>query len=149
MMRFMRMAAFSVMASACAAAQTPASTPAAGHWVISGDVQGVSVAVTCDLTVADDTLAGTCIDGLGKKRTATGTLKDGALSWSFPSEYEGNAITLNFSGKLDDSGARMSGSIYCPEYQADGTFGAKKTPVTASAGPDAPAHGGSGTKPPA
>ncbi len=106
-----------------------AAVPATGTWVVAGNVQGVPVNMSCALTVAaDNTVSGSCIGDDTKTRSVTGTVKDQTLTWSFNSEYEGSPITVTLSGVVDDSGAKMSGTIYVDPMNADGDFNASLKP---------------------
>ena len=118
-------------APASPAPATPAAPPAAvlpvnGTWKISGDVQGVSVEMSCALTVgADKTITGTCTDNAGSGTTphpVAGTVKDQTMSWSFNSDYQGTPITIGMSGVVDATGAKMAGTIAVDPMGVDGTF---------------------------
>lgn len=112
-------------------APVPQSAPAAvlpanGTWKVTGDVQGVAVAMTCALTLgADKTITGTCTDNTGSTATphpVTGTVKDQTLSWSFNSDYQGTPITVGLTGTVDTTATKMSGTIAVDPMNADGDF---------------------------
>lgn len=108
-----------------------AAVPATGTWAVAGNVQGVPVNLNCALTLAADmTVSGSCIDDSTKTHAVTGKVKDQTLTWSFDSEYEGSPITVTLSGVVDDSGAKMSGTIYVDPMNADGDFSATLKPQT-------------------
>ena len=117
----------------CAAGQTPPRTHTAGRWTIAGTVKGFPVDATCDLTLTDLVVIGTCTDSLTKQTTVLGSVQEGTLSWTFPSRHEDGPISLVFVGKIGDNGATMAGEIHCPELLADGTFTAKRTGTIAPA----------------
>ncbi|WP_263380266.1 hypothetical protein [Granulicella paludicola] len=100
--------------------------PTNGTWKVTGDVQGVSVAMTCALTLgADKAITGTCTDNTGSTSTphpVTGTVKDQTLSWSFNSDYQGTPITVGLTGTVDPTATKMSGTIAVDPMNADGDF---------------------------
>jgi hypothetical protein len=106
-----------------ALAQAPA--PVVTTWNLTGNVEGVTFNETCVLTQTDATLAGTCKDDLAT-RAVTGTVADKAITFSHPSEYQGQALTLSFAGHLDDAGGVLSGSVDVAPLGYSGTFTATK-----------------------
>jgi len=99
-------------------------------WSLNGSVEGVTFAETCALTQTDAQLSGSCKDDLAT-RVVTGTVADKAVTFSHASEYQGQALTLNFAGHLDDAGA-LSGSVDVQPLGYQGTFTATKTPPAAA-----------------
>jgi hypothetical protein len=120
------MASLSALGQATVPAAPAAVLPANGTWKVTGDVQGVSVAMTCMLTLgADQTITGNCTDNTGSASTphpVTGTVKDHTLSWAFNSDYQGTPITVNLTGTVDATGAKMAGTIAVDPMAADGDF---------------------------
>jgi len=100
-----------------------ADTKVAGTWKIDGDVQGYPIHETCTLSGPDDKLTGKCV---GEKTVdATAVLSGSTLTLKHPGEYQGEALTLTFTGKLQDD-ASVSGSIDVQPLNYDGTFTGKK-----------------------
>jgi hypothetical protein len=121
------MSAFAQTTAPTAPAAPPAAVlPASGTWKVTGDVQGVSVAMTCLLTLgADQTITGNCTDNAGSSTAphpVTGTVKDHTLSWSFNSDYQGSPITVGLTGTVDATGGKMAGTIAVDPMSADGDF---------------------------
>lgn len=109
-----------LFAGSCAFA---ADSKVAGVWKFDGDVQGYPIRETCTLTGPDDKLTGTCVGE--KTADATAVLNGSTLTMKHPGEYQGEALTLTFTGKLQDDGS-LSGSIDVQPLNYDGSFTAKK-----------------------
>jgi hypothetical protein len=108
-----------------------------GTWTISGDVQGYPINETCTFTQAADKITGSCISG-GKTFDTTVTVDSGKVVFVHGGEYEGQALTLTYTGTYNDKGD-LSGTIDVKPLGYDGTFSAKKaeskpeaTPTTAA-----------------
>ncbi len=97
-------------------------------WNLTGDVQGYPIAETCVLTQTEMKIAGTCKDTLAS-RAVTGTVTEKSVSFSHPSEYEGQALVLTYTGNLDDAG-KLSGTIDVAPLGYSGVFSATKATVT-------------------
>lgn len=105
-------------------------------WKIDGNVEGVPVVETCILTQTDATLAGTCKDTLAT-RTVTGTVAEKMITFSHPSEYQGQPLVLTFAGNLDETG-KLSGTIDVSPLGYQGVFSATKAASPAPAPTPAP-----------
>jgi hypothetical protein len=112
------------VAQTSAVPAAPVAPIAAGNWTISGDVQGFPINETCTLTQTDAKIAGTCTNG-EKTQPTTGTVADKSITFSHPGEYQGEALTVTFSGQLDDSG-KLSGTIDVQPLNFQGVFNATK-----------------------
>jgi len=116
-----------IFVSAFALAPVPDLT---ATWKIDGNVEGVPVVETCVLTQTDAKLGGTCTDPMAT-RTVTGTVADKMITFSHPSEYQGQPLVLTFAGNLDETG-KLIGTIDVSPLGYQGVFSASK------AGPPAP-----------
>jgi hypothetical protein len=106
-------------------------------WTLTGNVEGVTFTETCALTQADATLSGTCKDDVAT-HDVTGTVADQSVTFSHASQYQGQALTLTFVGRLDDAGA-LSGSVDVQPLGYSGTFSAiKAKPAPPSTPPSSP-----------
>jgi hypothetical protein len=106
-------------------------------WNLNGSVEGVNFTETCVLTQSDAKLSGTCKDDLAT-RTVSGSVADKAITFSHPSEYQGQALTLTFAGHLDDAGA-LSGTVDVQPLGYSGSFTATRAvPVTLPGTPSTP-----------
>lgn len=100
-----------------------ADSKMAGTWKIEGDVQGYPIRETCTLSGPDDKLTGSCV---GEKTVdATAVFNGTTFTMKHPGEYQGEALTLTFAGKVQTDGG-LSGSIDVQPLNYDGTFTAKK-----------------------
>jgi hypothetical protein len=100
-----------------------------GSWTISGDVQGYPINETCTFTQAKDKISGSCVTD-GKTYDTTVTVTDTKVVFSHGGEYEGQALTLTYSGTYNDKG-ELSGDIDVQPLGYAGTFTAKKTEAKA------------------
>ena len=97
-----------------------------GSWTITGDVQGYPVNEVCTFTQDKDKITGSCKDSEGKAYDTTVTVSDKKVVFSHAGEYEGQALTVTFTGIYNDKG-ELAGSIDVQPLNYDGTFTAKKT----------------------
>ena len=104
----------------------------AGNWTITGDVQGYPVNEKCTLTGSDDKLAGSCTSESGKY-DATGSLAGETLTIKHGGQYQGQALTLTFTGKLRADGS-LSGNIFVAPLGYDGSFSASKDTAQKTSG---------------
>jgi hypothetical protein len=96
----------------------------AGTWTITGDVQGYPVNETCTFTQDAGKLTGSC-KGSEKTYDTTGTVEGQKVVFKHAGEYQGDALTITFTGKLDDAGA-LKGTIDVDPMGVSGDFTAKK-----------------------
>jgi len=95
-----------------------------GDWKITGDVMGTPIDDTCKLVHTDAKLTGTCMMG-GKQYDTTGGIEGKKVTFKHGGEYNGEALTLTYSGALADDGS-ITGSIAVDPMGVDGIFSAKK-----------------------
>jgi hypothetical protein len=100
-----------------------------GSWTITGDVQGYPVNETCVFTQDKDKISGSCKDSEGKAYDTTVTVSDNKVVFAHAGEYEGQALTITFTGTYNDKG-ELAGAIDVQPLNYDGTFTAKKTEKT-------------------
>jgi hypothetical protein len=96
-----------------------------GSWTITGDVQGYPITETCTFTQAQDKIVGSCVSE-GKTYDTTVTITDQKVVFVHAGEYEGQALTLTYTGIYNDKGD-LAGAIDVEPLGYDGTFTAKKT----------------------
>ena len=116
-----RILSFALLAAAAFAAD-PIAT---GTWTLTGDVQGYPINESCVLTQTDAAIAGTCTDSAKVDRVVTGKVTDKGITFSHPSEYQGDPLTLTFAGTLDPTG-KLSGTIDVQPLDYQGIFSAIK-----------------------
>jgi hypothetical protein len=97
-----------------------------GSWHVTGSVSDNPIDTTCPLTQKDNALTGTWVRKQdGKSVDATGSVKDQTIEWHYKSEYNGDPITVTYSGTLGKDGT-ISGTILVDPYNAQGNFTATK-----------------------
>lgn len=101
-------------------------TPASGIWKISGNVAGNAVEATCTIKEENKKLSGSCLMNDGVESKITGTVKEKNVQWTFDRDFNGTAITLTFSGGLDDKASKITGKINVEPFGVDGDFTAQK-----------------------
>jgi hypothetical protein len=97
-----------------------------GSWTITGDVQGYPINETCVFTQDKDKITGSCKDAEGKAYDTTVTVSENKVVLAHGGEYEGQALTITFTGTYNDKG-ELAGAIDVQPLNYDGTFTAKKT----------------------
>lgn len=96
-----------------------------GEWKITGEVQGTPIDDACTLVHTDAKLTGTCMLG-GKQYETTGSVDGNKVTIKHGGEYNGDPLTLTYSGALADDGS-IAGSIMVYPMNVDGSFSAKKS----------------------
>jgi hypothetical protein len=111
-----------------AVAAAPADVDVTGTWSIAGDVSGVTVVETCNLKQGTDAkIVGSCDTSTGKYET-TGSVANGTATFKHGGSYEGNPLTITYTGKLGTDGL-ITGTMYVDTYDATGSFTAKRAGV--------------------
>lgn len=100
-----------------------------GSWTITGDVQGYPINENCTFTQANDKITGSCKDSDGKAYDTTVTINGEKVVFVHGGEYEGQALTITYTGTFNDKG-ELSGDIDVQPINYPGTFTAKKTENT-------------------
>ena len=116
------MKAFSRVATVIALAALPimaADDVISGKWQIHQSVAGYENDQTCTFTQKGSELTGTCESEQGSVQIA-GKVDDKKVTWTFKSEYNGTAFTVNYTGTVEPS--KISGTIHIPEFSVDGEF---------------------------
>lgn len=62
----------------------------------------------------------------GKEVTVTGKVEGKKVTWAFTSEWEGNPLTVNYAGTLDEAGVKITGTSDVQPMGIEGTFVATK-----------------------
>jgi hypothetical protein len=114
------------------AALLSAQDVASGDWTVAGEVEGVAVNEICSLVQTDAALAGSC-EGMGKKWDTTGTVAGKKITFKHGGEYNGDALTLTYTGIVQDDGS-LKGSIDVSPMDVGGYFTAKKAAAKPASG---------------
>src|SRR5512132_3114898 len=106
------------------ATATPADS-LAGTYKLTNEVQGVSWSEVCTLKQTGTTMGGSCVGEAGTPFAISGEVKGDSITFQHGGEYQGQAITIIFSGQLEKT-ALKKGAIYVKPLDASGTFEAVK-----------------------
>jgi hypothetical protein len=104
-------------------AETPASV--SGTWTVHADVSGNQSESTCTFTQKDAELSGSCTSDRGTVMI-TGKVEGKTVSWQFDTPYEGQTLTVYYSG-TPQSADKMAGTINVQPMNVSGEFTATKT----------------------
>ncbi len=108
-------------------AQSGSSNSVSGTWKVSGDVSGNSIDQVCTFTQDGKKLAGSCKSAEADKPTAiTGEVNDKKVTWQHDADYQGQKLTVAYTGALDASGSQLKGDIDVQPVGVSGTFSAQK-----------------------
>lgn len=127
MKKVLASSALMLAAAVCAYAVTPNLS---GQWSMHSSVSGTDWDQQCTFVLTDQKLTGTCKPTDTKEVQISGTSDGKTVSWTQPSEYNGDALTLTYTAKIDDKGA-LKGTVDVAPYGATGDFTA--TPVKEAA----------------
>ena len=107
----------------CIAAITSAADPPAvsGKWQVHVTIGNYDNTFTCAFTQKDAALTGNCASDAGPEQL-TGNVDGNKVTWTYKTEYNGQAITVNYDGAFDSATTKISGNVSVPELSADGEF---------------------------
>jgi len=115
----------------------------AGMWTVHQTVAGNTVDRECTFVQTWTTVTGTCKDG-GKDVSIAGRIDGATVAWQFGSDFNGTALTLKYTGTLNETGT-VAGSVEVAPFSVTGEFSARRagsaaqsaSPVVAKAGANA------------
>lgn len=120
------MLACSAVPAAGQGAPAPAPASVSGVWKVTGDISGYPVDQLCTFVQDGKKLTGSCKSSDDKANVEiNGEVDDKKVTWSLKTEYNGEPITVNFKGTLDDA-THLKGDIDVQPLGAPGTFSAQK-----------------------
>ena len=97
-----------------------------GAWKVTGDVVGNPINMVCTFVQDGKKLTGSCkAVGADKVADLTGEVDDKKVTWKYDSEYQGQKITLTYTGTLDAS-SQFKGDIDVQPFGVTGTFSAAR-----------------------
>jgi hypothetical protein len=116
-----------VTSAAPQATPPPQTAPAAvaGTWTVKADVSGNQSESNCTFTQKDADLTGNCTSDRGTV-TITGKVDGKTVNWQFDTPYEGQTLTVYYSGTTQ-SADKISGTINVQPMNVSGDFTATKT----------------------
>lgn len=98
-----------------------------GTWKVSGDVSGNPIDQVCTFTQDSKKLTGSCKSAEADKPTEiTGEVNDQKVAWQYDADYQGQKLTIVFTGTLDASSAQLKGDIDVQPMAVSGTFTAQR-----------------------
>ena len=103
--------------------QAPPSS-VGGTWTVSANISGNASEQSCTFTQKDADLTGSCKSDRGSV-TIAGKVEAKTVSWQFDTPYEGQTLTVYYSGTLE-SPEKISGSVNVQPMNVGGEFTATK-----------------------
>jgi hypothetical protein len=116
-----------IASSAAPQATPPAQTPppsVAGTWTVRADVSGNQSESNCTFTQKEADLTGSCTSDRGTVMI-TGKVEGTTVNWQFDTQYEGQTLTVYYSG-TPQSAEKISGTINVQPMNVSGEFTATK-----------------------
>ena len=107
-----------------------AETVLTGSWTVDNDIAGNTSTAPVVFKQEGNKLTGVIKMPEGKELAISGEIKDQKVSWKYDTEWEGNPLTMAYTGTIDASGA-MSGTVEVQPMGVEGTFTAKKSEAKA------------------
>lgn len=95
-----------------------------GTWQIQGDVEGNPLSEVCTIQQTEAALTGSCTAAGGPIYEITGEVKDGTITFRHGGEYDGQPLTIIYSGTLT-SPEEIRGTVEVQPFQVTGWFSAK------------------------
>jgi hypothetical protein len=114
-----------LMAVTLAAALATGDTSVTGTWNLQSEVAGNTGSAVCTLAQDGNKITGKCTMGDNTEQKVTGEVDGDKVTFSHGAEYNGEALTVTYSGKLE-SATVLSGNVNVQPYNVDGTFKATK-----------------------
>jgi hypothetical protein len=95
-----------------------------GRWEVSANVGGTASDMTCSFTQKDAQLTGNCeVDQA--PHDITGKVNGKTVTWQFNTQYEGQTLTVIYSGTLE-SPDNFAGTVDVQPLNVSGDFTAKR-----------------------
>ncbi|MEO6568575.1 MAG: hypothetical protein ABIO94_07405 [Opitutaceae bacterium] len=114
-----------VLSLICAAVVFASDSSLSGSWKVESDVSGSTSASILTLAQDAQKLTGSIKMPDGQVLTVTGTVDGNKVKWSFVKKWEGNSLTITYTGTVDEAGT-ITGSTEVQPMGIEGTFVAKK-----------------------
>ena len=114
-----------LFATLIASAAFAATSSLTGTWTLEQDIAGNASSAPITFKQDGEKLNGTMKGPDAKELPVKGEVKGDKVTWEYGTEYEGNPLTIKFSGTVDASG-KISGAVEVSPMGVEGTFTAKK-----------------------
>jgi hypothetical protein len=95
-----------------------------GTWQVETDIMGNQGSMVCTLKQDGDKISGNCALG-DTDQEVTGEVKNQTVTWKHGGDYNGQALTITYSGTFQ-SASSIAGDVNVQPFEASGTFTAKK-----------------------
>jgi len=105
------------LAGTMAAADTPSL---AGNWKVHSNIAGYESDLNCTFTQTGDEIGGTCKNEEANL-TVTGKVSESKVTLQYKTEYNGEQLTLVYTGKMESS-TKFSGVVAVLPMDVDGDF---------------------------
>lgn len=115
---------FLTLAIVSTAALQAQPTAVGGTWTVRADISGNQSESTCTFTQKESDLTGSCA---GERGTVmiTGKVDGKTVNWQFDTQYEGQTLTVYYSG-TSQSADKITGTINVQPMNVSGEFTATK-----------------------
>jgi hypothetical protein len=113
----------------------PAADTIPGSWRFLGDISGFPLDQVCTFAQAGTALTGRCTTLEGPGVDIAGEVKEGTITFQHPGEYEGQPLTVAYTGTLA-SATEMRGTIVVQPFDVSGYFTATPVPAVAPPQPE-------------
>jgi len=95
-----------------------------GTWDVQTEVMGNAGSAVCALKQDGNKISGTCTMG-GADQAVTGEIADEKVSFKHAAEYNGQALTIIYTGKFESATA-LAGEVIVQPFEVAGTFKATR-----------------------
>ena len=96
----------------------------AGTWTVRADISGNQSESSCTFTQKESDLTGTCNSDRGAVMV-TGKIDGKTVNWQFDTQYEGQTLTVYYSG-TSQSEEKITGTVNVQPMNVSGEFTAAK-----------------------
>ena len=103
-----------------AASIQPAADKFSGDWKVRNEIAGNVSEMTCSIALKGTDLSGTCGADAGTFEIS-GTVDGANVVWVGRTTYEGNPLTLRYTGAVNEEGT-MAGTVAVEEFNVSGEF---------------------------
>jgi hypothetical protein len=110
---------------AVASSAVAADPSVVGKWNVSTSIAGNDGSMKCTFTQKEAALTGTCTGDDGD-HAITGKVDGNKVTWQYKSEYNGQPLTLVFSGAINSEN-QFDGTVDVDPMGVSGDFSAKRT----------------------
>jgi hypothetical protein len=112
---------------AATASALAADPSIAGKWDVATSIAGNDGLSVCTFVQKDAALTGSCKGDDGVDHPLTGKLEGNKVTWEYKSEYNGQPLTIGFSGTVN-SEKQFAGTVDVEPMGVNGDFTAKRKP---------------------